>query len=584
MIKTNPDQSVTKTYFRQDDVQYSGCVAKEERYGSDGELYKRTEYAYGKRTLVNNHRFAGVLKVRYHDIYRIDMTDEYTSIYNGEGGEPETSRTEYCEYDDYGNPVRVKYHGNTGTREEYAFDDEETVTAYAMNPETYVIVPVSVVKRSYTLDNTWEVSSETRYLYDGLDYGRLTKGLVTGQELYNEDEVIRLSCEYDEWGNPVRTKDGRATAGEYGGYTSEITYDTDYRIYPRFTKNAAGHVTETRYDNLMRPAEVIDPNGANTRTGYDRFGRVNLTCAPGDDITSPTVITEYGDTASPRYVKVSQKGKDGYYHESCTFFDGQGRVLKEKKEHESGWATVTYYYDDAGRQVKKTMPYKTTTPGYVEPAQIIDYMHYEYDPVGRFMKVINPDNTCTTFEYGKADVATINPLRHKTDEELRGKTIYQHAYKGTYESGNRSSAILYSTTTIEKRGNGTKVIDPCSTQLNPDCKIRCGGNCSITLVDRLGRKLSYTDPDTGTHTYTYDPNGNLTSQTDAEGKTISFTYDCLNRPTGKYYGTAGAGNLKTAYFYDEEGHGCAKGKLTRLVMYAEPGSSDVLYAESYVYD
>ena len=38
-------------------------------------------------------------------------------------------------------------------------------------------------------------------------------------------------------------------------------------------------------------------------------------------------------------------------------------------------------------------------------------------------------------------------------------------------------------------------------------------------------------PDTGTTTYTYDPAGNLTSKTDANGITISYQYDALNRLT-----------------------------------------------------
>jgi YD repeat-containing protein len=100
----------------------------------------------------------------------------------------------------------------------------------------------------------------------------------------------------------------------------------------------------------------------------------------------------------------------------------------------------------------------------------------------------------------------------------------------------------------------------------------------------LGRKTSYSDPDMGTWTYTYDENGNLTSRTDARGKIISFEYDSLNRPAAKYYGPAEPENLKVHYFYDEEGHGCSKGKLTRLVKYAEPGSSEVFLEESYTCD
>jgi len=39
----------------------------------------------------------------------------------------------------------------------------------------------------------------------------------------------------------------------------------------------------------------------------------------------------------------------------------------------------------------------------------------------------------------------------------------------------------------------------------------------------------------GGWSYVYDANGNLIKQTDARGKIIEFTYDELNRLTGKEY-------------------------------------------------
>ncbi len=41
--------------------------------------------------------------------------------------------------------------------------------------------------------------------------------------------------------------------------------------------------------------------------------------------------------------------------------------------------------------------------------------------------------------------------------------------------------------------------------------------------DTLSRKTSMYDPDMGYWVYTYDANGNLTSQKDAKNQTITFT-------------------------------------------------------------
>ena len=57
----------------------------------------------------------------------------------------------------------------------------------------------------------------------------------------------------------------------------------------------------------------------------------------------------------------------------------------------------------------------------------------------------------------------------------------------------------------------------------------------------LGDLLQLQSPDTGSTQYGYDSAGNRSSQTDARGKTQTYSYDALNRltqitgPTRKYF-------------------------------------------------
>jgi RHS repeat-associated protein len=569
--KIYPDGSCTKTYFKQDDPCYSGIITKKELYGNDGKLYLLTRYSYDKRIIFKFNfflKFGGA-------IYHIYKTAEYTENYNGQEGEPVIYKTAFLDYDDYGNLEKTKQYGqykdNDG-KDEYENDNVEIVTAYAKNLDKYVMVPKRVRKRGYNLDNKWEVFSDACYLYDNMDYGEVDKGLLTTQRLENGDDDVTNRYGYDYWGSLTWFKDGRASAGEYSDAdnTLQIEYDEEYHTYPVSSINALGHITVNKYDELMRIEKTTDPNDASGCIKYDTFGRVVMIHAPYDDADYYSIEILYADSESPRYVKTSrsinipQREVGDSAFESYTYFDGQGRVIQTKVEDENySWTTVDYYYDESGRNYKISMPYTTEDYANSDPNKDQRYSHYEYDTIGRVKKAHGPDQTFSEYVYGKNSVKTIDPLRHVTKREIRENMIYNRLYNADTE--------LYATTTIKSASNGTQIIDT-------------KGNTISVETDMLGRKLSYLDPDMGHWEYTYDENGNTTSRTDGKDQRIIFTYDKLNRPTHKYYGLVEDTHLKTRYYYDEPGHGYAKGRLTRMVIYENPGSSSILLEEEYSYD
>ena len=73
---------------------------------------------------------------------------------------------------------------------------------------------------------------------------------------------------------------------------------------------------------------------------------------------------------------------------------------------------------------------------------------------------------------------------------------------------------------------------------------------TIVGYDLLGRKRSLADPDSGTTTYDYDANGNLTKRTDSAGIT-DWTYDGINRPKTRKLG----GIQDVTWNYDGATHG-----------------------------
>lgn len=108
------------------------------------------------------------------------------------------------------------------------------------------------------------------------------------------------------------------------------------------------------------------------------------------------------------------------------------------------------------------------------------------------------------------------------------------------------------------------------------------GTASSFQYDARGNKISDTDPDKGTWTYTFNALGQIASQTDAKGQVTVMTYDLLGRMLTRIDDALAANpNDRTAqWVYDTApmgtGGAVAKGKLASLSM---PG-----YSASYTYD
>lgn len=108
------------------------------------------------------------------------------------------------------------------------------------------------------------------------------------------------------------------------------------------------------------------------------------------------------------------------------------------------------------------------------------------------------------------------------------------------------------------------------------------GTASSFLYDARGNKISDTDPDKGTWTYTYNALGQIASQTDAKGQVTVITYDLLGRMLSRVDDATAAnpGDRTSQWVYDTApmgaGGALAKGQLASVSM---PG-----YSASYSYD
>ena len=152
--------------------------------------------------------------------------------------------------------------------------------------------------------------------------------------------------------------------------------------------------------------------------------------------------------------------------------------------------------------------------------------------------------TTVTDQAGKVRRSITNALGQliRIDEPNGSKQL------GTVSSPSQPTGYAYDTL-----GNLTTVtqIDGSNTQA------RMFGYSS------LSRLLTAFNPESGTISYEYDNNGNLTEKTDARSVVMTNVYDAFNRVTQRSYsGESGYSTPPVTYTYDNVTN--AKGSLTRV--------------------
>ncbi len=328
-------------------------------------------------------------------------------------------------------------------------------------------------------------------------------------------------------------------------YTSPLLTDISYE-YDKWgnvtskcdkTENSAGYVTRYTYDNWGTLISVSHPDGTETRTEtvWDSSMPDYTYKVISSQTGIPSVATVYDNEGRELAVSTTT-GPQNIPVNTFTKYDNHGNVLSVKNV--TGRMTLT-----------STM---------------------EYDSRGRVTKEHHADGTETTYTYDKTKVTIQSPRGTKTTEYDEEGNILQVT--------DNNSVINYTYTSLGKPSTITS------------------GNNTVTLeYDGAGRRISLSDPDAGTQTYSYAADGTLLSQTDANGITVSYVYDAKGRLTGRLggdcdettvYGTSGNSKNRIVerrldtgflekYSYDKLGHVL---QVTREI------DSWGTYSKSYEYD
>jgi len=299
-------------------------------------------------------------------------------------------------------------------------------------------LPSSVV----TYDGTANVAAQTQNTYDGSqltatsgasghDYSNFgTSNLIRGnltqmsQWLNTNSTWLNTTHTYDDLGNLRSTTDPR-------GITTSLSYTDSWansgclpagvnvQAYATQITNALGQNTRTKYHPCtgLTAAKQNQNDIAASRPGttltYDQMNRpVSASSPDGGSVTY-----DYSDnhtTALPLWASSSTL-IDANINLSTTrisVLDGLGRIQQKKSvvpaaQCGSGYTYQDFTFDALGRSSTTSNPYCTTTdPTY-------GVTSYQYDALGRTIKVIEQDGSVVSTDYSEFPVVTSIDEAHK---------------------------------------------------------------------------------------------------------------------------------------------------------------------------
>ena len=486
----------------------------------------------------------------------------------------------YTSYDGLGRKTQVTYPDTTATRYSYGVDDSGYITT--------VIDQNGHKKQTYkdTRGNITQVTEyqsgdpiATRYAYN-----------VMGEILTVTDSKGNITrCTYDQMGR--RTSIDNPDAG-----VTEYVYDPAGNVIRKVTPNLRmlgksiqytytyNRLDKIQYPNMNSVYYTYGTSGAS----YNRAGRIAT--VDNGDVKEERYYGRMGEVVqSSKTIQITQPGVTTKTYVTRYTFDSMGRMhtlvypdgevltytydgggmLKTATGYRDG-ETFTYvqhiYYDEFGSRTRMelgngavtTYEYNTqnrrlthikTTIGGVTYQD----MAYTYDAVGNILSTTNTD-----FITANTDKKT--STQQYTYDDLDRLTAANGNYSKeswlpyfTSRINNYTDTISYDTIgniTYKKQVNTGTYADTGDTSTFP--------STSYELSYVYGGTRPHAVTQTGSTTYTYDSNGNMTMRLNSTtGALLNLVYNDENRLTETSDNTS-----LTTYRYDESGQRIAKTSQT----------------------
>jgi len=466
------------------------------------------------------------------------------------------------QYDSLGRQIRKVDNGLT----DLTGDEVVTLTSYADDASTWIRNEVCELK---VTDLAGTVVSDTQYLFGdeatvqplctvGKGWPRATQRWLATEARW----ITAQSATYDAHGNPITAvKDG---------VTRQISYDTNglFPVREQMTGTRPLAWTATWDGVLGAMTSATDPDGNTTHLGYDSLGRIT-SVALGTH--APHEVIEYDWNAS--YPKSTTWRFDGaledvttrpatwtagsHWRQNVEVTNGKGEVrYRAARLADAQWIISDYRERDPNSRVvfAGRPAYSSSLDLASRPAAMTGDA-LSYDPLGRLIQQHMPTGGTRTFSYAAFDRtmqdATLAPVHTSLDGQ--GRPILTERTAGT------THEIV------------TATYDPAGRIVQ--MRLANGAVVRDFAYDTLGRLVSSNDPDLGARTLAWDDGDRLTSERNAVGQTIAYTYDALGRLATRDVGTL------SRFHYDDVRSGATGTNLSgRLAWIEEPtGTLDLGY-------
>jgi RHS repeat-associated protein len=362
----------------------------------------------------------------------------------------------------------------------------------------------------------------------------------------------------DSWASGDTYTSSVSAPGNMNAYLTQITYPPTSGVshtesfsydYPSgqltVSKDQNGRVTTYAYNDVFaRLTQSNYPDGGQTEKVYN------------DSAPSPTVTTcqlingTAGATCSATSPATGWKT-------TLSTMNGVGQLVQTKLASDLDGPTFgATSYDGAGRAYQVYNPTRCNPPTTNCGTETTwGLTTYTYDALGRTTTVAEPDGSSTQTLYDQT--CSVNSIAQDgtlvTDEAGNQRLSCNDGLgrmTGVFEAPNVSGYDFPTVYQYDALNDLTGVTQNGSNSSN--ARVRS------FAYDSLARLTSATNPESGTITYTYDPNGNVLTrvapqadQLGTQQTTTNYTYDALNRLLQlTHTNPPSGGGANAAYAYD----------------------------------